>query len=123
MAVYLRSNPGTVGNNGVTTARPQRGNYKTCADFETLLMNERRREFLFEGKRYFDLVRQARRDGNTARFREALTSKFGQASRAVIIKMNSMDFMYMPVYKTQIQVNPTLTQNPAFADEENVVIN
>ena len=123
MAVYLRSNPGAVGNNGIKTARPQRGNYKTCSDFETLLMNERRREFLFEGKRYFDLVRQARRDGNTARFREALTSKFGQASRAVIIKMNSMDFMYMPVYKTQIQVNPTLTQNPAFADEENVVIN
>ena len=30
-----------------------------------LVFDERRREFLFEGKRWFDLVRHTRRDGNT----------------------------------------------------------
>ena len=104
-------------------AKPTRSKYKTHDDFEKLLMNERRREFLFEGKRYFDLVRQARREGNTSKFQAALTSKFGEASKAVIIKMVMMDFMYMPILKTQIQVNPNLTQNPAYAEEENVEIN
>lgn len=118
-AVYLRSNPGAA-DDKTPTAKPKRDNYKTYDAFATLLMNERHREFLFEGKRYFDLVRQARREGNTKKFAEALTSKFGQASRAVIIKMAMMDFMYMPIAKTQIQVNPNLVQNPAYAEEESV---
>ena len=119
-AVYQRSNPAV---KNITDAKPTRSKYKTHDDFEKLLMNERRREFLFEGKRYFDLVRQARREGNTSKFQAALTSKFGEASKAVIIKMVMMDFMYMPILKTQIQVNPNLTQNPAYAEEENVEIN
>ena len=32
---------------------------------ENLILQERRRELCFEGKRWFDLVRMARRDGNT----------------------------------------------------------
>lgn len=119
-AVYQRSNPAV---KNMADAKPTRSKYKTHDDFEKLLMNERRREFLFEGKRYFDLVRQARREGNTNKFQAALTSKFGEASKAVIIKMAMMDFMYMPILKTQIQVNPNLTQNPAYAEEENVEIN
>ena len=119
-AVYMRSNPAV---RNLADAKPARSKYKSHADFETLLMNERRREFLFEGKRYYDLVRQARREGNTDKFQAALTSKFGEASKAVVIKMSMMDFMYMPILKTQIQVNPNLTQNPAYAEEENVEIN
>lgn len=119
-AVYLRSNPAV---RNMADAKPARNKYKNHEDFEKLLMNERRREFLFEGKRYFDLVRQARREGNTSKFQAALTSKFGEASKAVVIRMSMMDFMYMPILKTQIQVNPKLTQNPAYAEEENVEIN
>lgn len=119
-AVYLRSNPAV--KNSANFA-PNISNYKTLSDFETLLMNERRREFLFEGKRYFDLVRQARRDGNTQRFRGALTSKYSGAGKAVTSKMIMMDFMYMPYLKTQVQVNPTLVQNSAFEDEEESVKN
>ena len=119
-AVYLRSNPAV---KNLDKAKPTRAQYNTHEGLENLLMNERRREFLFEGKRYFDLVRQARREGNTSKFQTALTSKFGEASKAVVIKMSMMDFMYMPILKTQIQVNPKLTQNPAYAEEENVEIN
>ena len=119
-AIYLRSNPSA---KSTATAKPVRTNYDSHEKFETLLMRERQRELLFEGKRYYDLVRQARREGNTSKFREAIISKYGEASKAVIIKMSMMDFMYMPIYKTQIQVNPNLTQNPAYADEEEVVIN
>ncbi len=116
-AVYLRSNPAAV---KTTTAKPNRTNYKSRAEFEELLMNERRRELLFEGKRYFDLVRQARREGNTNKYVRALISKFGEGGSAIAIKMKQMDFMYMPVLKTQIQVNPNLKQNSAYLDEEEI---
>lgn len=120
LAVYLRSNPAAYRQ--FPNAKPSRLRIKTHEALETLLMNERRREFLFEGKRYYDLVRQARRDGNTERFQAALTSKYGEASRAVVIKMSMLDFMYMPILKNQIQVNPNLSQNPAYAEEESVEI-
>lgn len=116
-AVYLRSNPyaASVTNGDYV---PARSGYKSIESFEILLMNERRREFLFEGKRYFDLVRQARRDGNTQRFRTALSSKFGKAGAAVVKKMVMPEFMYLPYHKSQVEVNPNLVQNPAYADEE-----
>lgn len=120
LAVYVRSNPYSA---RTASARPSRANYTTLEAMENLLMRERQREFLFEGKRYYDLVRQARRDGHTKRLQEAIIGKFGEAPKAVIIKMAMMDFMYMPIAKRQLQVNPNLKQNPAYADEENIVIN
>lgn len=120
-AVYRRSNPAITSN--TSTLLPLRENYDTVEKFDDLLMNERHREFLFEGKRYFDLVRQARRIGNTSKFQTAIISKYGEASKAVIMKMNRMDFMYMPYAKSQIQVNTKLKQNPAYADEEENVKN
>lgn len=119
-AVYLRSNPAAV---KTTTAKPSRSNYKTRAEFEELLMNERQRELIFEGKRYFDLVRQSRREGNTNKFVRALSPKFGEGGSAIAIKMKQMDFMYMPILKTQMQVNPNLKQNSAYLDEEEILNN
>ena len=119
-AVYLRSNPACKSNKN---AAPQRDNYKNIGEFRKLLLNERQREFLFEGKRYFDLVRMARRLGNTSDLQSAIVSKFGEASKAVVIKMAKLDFMYMPVAKSQIKVNPMLKQNPCYDDEEETVKN
>lgn len=119
-AVYTRSCPVVKTNANVL---PKRDNYKTLVEFETLLMNERQREFLFEGKRYFDLVRQARRDGNTNRFIQKLTSKLGEGGASVSIKMKQMDYMYMPILKSEKQANPSLRQNSAYLDEEQIVNN
>lgn len=113
-ASYVRSNPNTM---NVKSALPTAS---TFADYETCLMNERRREFLFEGKRYYDLVRQARRDGNTARFISSLTRKYADGGASVAIKMRNMDFMYMPVLKKQMQLNGNLVQNSAYLDEETI---
>lgn len=119
-AVYLRSNPAA---RSAANAKPKRTDFTTVQDFETLLMYERQREFLFEGKRYFDLVREARRIGDTSKFAATLQTKFGEGGAAVAIKMLKMDFMYMPIFKRQIQVNPNLVQNSAYADEEQIVNN
>lgn len=117
-AVYQRSNPAT---KTTASAMPTKDKIKTFDDYETFLMNERRREFLFEGKRYFDLVRQARRIGNTSKFISALSHKFGDGGAAVSIKMLQMDYMYMPVLKSQKELNPNLVQNSTYLDEEQIV--
>lgn len=117
LAVYTRSN-----YNASTTASfyPQIASYSTYSDLMTLLENERHREFLFEGKRYYDLVRRARREGNTSHFATTISQKFGEASNAVLIKMAMMDFMYMPYAKRELDVNKYLVQNPAYAVDEEI---
>lgn len=111
-AVYRRSNPVVKTQTKYAPTKPE-----TVGAFRTLLMNERRRELLFEGKRYYDLVRLSRRDGNTQAFRAALSNKYGDAGQSVAIKMVQMDFMYMPVSYFEMKVNPNLVQNPCYLDE------
>ena len=118
-AVYMRSNP-TAQN--LSTAAPSRDKMTTYSDFITLIELERRRELMFEGKRFFDLVRRARREGNTSHFAQAVSAKYGEASRAVLIKMSMMEFMYMPYLKAQLKINPYLKQNPAYDDDEDTEI-
>lgn len=112
-AVYRRSNPYVKKEPKYAPKQPD-----TYDGFHTLLMNERRREFLFEAKRYFDLVRSARRIGNTQEFRKAMASKYVDASPAVAVKMVQMDYLYMPVLKKEKKVNPLLEQNSCYLDEE-----
>ena len=119
-AVYWRSNPSA--NSESNSLLPQIANFKTYSDYVNLLIQERRREFLFEAKRYYDLVRLARRNGNTNNFKAAIESKF-EASNAISIKMKNMDFMYMPILKSQIKLNPNLKQNSQYLDEEESVKN
>ena len=114
-AVYCRSNPVVLNQSKEKMAptMPQ-----TYAAFHKLLMDERRREFLFEGKRFFDLVRASRRAGNTQELRQALATKFSEAGPAVAIKMIQMGFMYMPVFKDEMKINPVLVQNECYLDED-----
>ncbi len=113
-AVYMRSNP--------TGTAPTFTTYEYDA-LMTFLENERQREFLFEGKRYYDLVRRARREGNNDHFVAAIRNKFEEASQAVMIKMAMPDFVYMPYAEYQCDVNPNLVQNPAYAEEDELVKN
>lgn len=115
-AVYRRSNPYVKKDSKYAPTKPTE-----YSAFSTLLMNERRREFLFEGKRYYDLVRQSRRAGDTRLFRSALSSKYGEAGAAVAMKMVRMDFMYLPVSRAEMKVNLNLVQNSCYLDEiENI---
>lgn len=120
MAVYMRSNPGA---QNIPSAAPMRSNMATYNDFITLVELERRRELMFEGKRYYDLVRRARREGNTSHFATAVSAKYGEASRAVLIKMSMMEFMYMPYLKQQCKINPYLIQNEAYSEEDEYIKN
>ena len=122
-AVYIRSNPNAVSSKNLNTYAPKFSSFTDLAGYQTYLMNERRRELLFEGKRYYDLVRRARRIGNTKEFSSIMTSKLGSGSAALQVKLKMMDYLYMPIWKEEIKVNPNLVQNAAYADEEENIKN
>ena len=117
-AVYMRSNPGAWDK---SDCRPQAASYTSAPALLSLIETERQRELLFEGKRYYDLVRHARRDGNTSILKTKVSSKY--TNKSVLVKLSRMEFMYLPVLKDQMKINPLLVQNPCYYDEEETVKN
>ena len=95
------------------------GDYNSKSAMIDLVLEERRREFLFEGKRWFDLVRYSRREGNTQKLRDLVSQKFVDNASAATSKLTSMDAIYMPYNYDELRVNPNLHQNPAYGDGEN----
>jgi hypothetical protein len=93
------------------------------AAMEQLVLEERQREFLFEGKRWFDLVRFARRDGNTRRLVDLATRKLLENVNATKIKLADPNIIYFPYYRNELKVNPLLKQNPAFSNDEDTELN
>lgn len=84
------------------------------ASMEELLMAERQREFMFEGKRWFDLVRLAQRDGDNTRLVSWTSRKYIENVNAIKIKLADPNIIYFPYAKSELKVNPLLKQNPAF---------
>lgn len=95
------------------------GDYDSKSTMSDLVLEERRREFLFEGKRWFDLVRYSRREGNTQKLRDLVSQKFVDNASSATSKLTSMDAIYMPYNYDELRVNPNLHQNPAYGDGEN----
>jgi hypothetical protein len=93
------------------------------AAMENLVLEERQREFLFEGKRWYDLVRFARRDGKNTRLVDLATRKLLENVNATKIKLADPNIIYFPYAKNELKVNPLLKQNPAFANEEDTELN
>ena len=81
---------------------------------ENLVLDERQRELMFEGKRWFDLVRTCRRDGSNSRMIEKVLPKFEENSSAIRIKLASSDALYFPYNRQEIRINTSLHQNPAY---------
>ena len=88
--------------------------YPSKTNLEDLLLEERQREFLFEGKRWFDLVRVARRDSTTSRLSSLVSRKYKQDANVIKIKLADLNYIYFPYAKSELKVNPLLKQNPAF---------
>lgn len=85
---------------------------------EELVLDERRRELCFEGKRWFDLVRMARRDGNTTRLSTFVLTKYTDNVSAVRIKLADTLALYFPISKDERKINTLLHQNPAYIEDE-----
>jgi SusD family. len=90
-------------------------NYSTYGQVADLILRERQRELMFEGKRWFDLMRLARRENSPASL-VSYISKVTTGSEA-LGKMSSMNALYWPINKSELEANTALTQNPFYESE------
>ena len=93
-------------------------NYKTKEAITNLVYEERHRELMFEGKRFYDLVRRSQRDGNTDYLASKCSNKDTNLQSIIQSKMKKMDAIYWPYNLDEIKVNPNLHQNSAFGSGE-----
>lgn len=116
--IYKRSNPdvytgkGSADSLDVTMFQTQEG-------LESLVMAERQREFVAEGKRWFDLVRYAQRKGGTHEMLTMLTRKFASDNKkAIEAKLSTIQSLFSPIYTSEIKSNDLLHQNSVWATDE-----
>ena len=95
-----------------------RSNYSNKGDMESLVLQERQRELMFEGKRWFDLVRLAQRTGNTQTLKAAALQKATTGAGLISNHLSKMDAIYWPYNLDEMKVNLNLVQNPAFGSGE-----
>lgn len=85
--------------------------YQSKEQMRELVLDERQREFLFEGKRWFDLVRHCRKEGNTMYLR----TKVGEKYNALALnKLQDMNSIYMPISESEMTSNKSMVQNPFY---------
>ena len=102
-------------SNCATTYMPiTYANYSTKSQMENLVFEERARELMFEGKRWYDLVRRSLRDGNTSYLVQQVTRKGSDNANVVQAKLAKLDAIFWPYNLDELKVNPYLVQNPAF---------
>lgn len=81
------------------------------------ILAERAREFAFEGKRWFDLLRHAKRS-NYSRIDILLDLAAKTVSptlqQSAITKFRDPNSHYMPIHQSELFVDPNLVQNPFY---------
>ncbi|MBR4041529.1 MAG: RagB/SusD family nutrient uptake outer membrane protein [Bacteroidaceae bacterium] len=113
-AVYDRSNPYIKASTDTLTYT-----HGSAASLQEVILEERQRELAFEGKRWFDLVRKALRDGNTGPMLDILiNNKYESNQKAIRSKMTAMDCLFFPILERELHANPLLKQNPAYETED-----
>lgn len=114
--------------------------YNSKESMELLVLAERERELCFEGKRWFDLVRYAYRHMENVNINGLLADqedwpslpsqmvkfvvrKYVTGGDAVTYKMKTEPFLYWPIRRGEINVNPLLKQNPVYVELESTTKN
>lgn len=94
--------------------------FKTQSSMEKLVYDERQRELMFEGKRWFDLVRKALREHSTTNILTWIVKKLDSNAGAVQSKMSSINTLFFPISEDEMNVNPLLKQNEAYKTETTI---
>ena len=81
---------------------------------EDLVLDERQRELMFEGKRWFDLLRVALRTGDLNSLAKTVTKKQTTNISGIQIRLANPNALFLPYYRNELKVNPYLKQNPAY---------
>jgi hypothetical protein len=88
--------------------------YNSKIEMEKLLLRERQRELMFEGKRWFDLMRLARRENSPAPLLDYVVKKYSGNAALQTSKMSVMDALYFPIHNDELKANSALEQNPYY---------
>jgi len=97
-----------------TDPNPDPNDQNALGDF---ILAERAREFAFEGKRWYDVLRNAKRN-NYAR-KDILINMVGRSvpaelQQSAMAKSRDTNSHYFPIYYYEIQTDPNLIQNPYY---------
>ena len=95
------------------------GEYATQDGLRKFVLEERQRELMFEGKRWFDLVRKARREGSNSAMLDLATRKYTSPG-TVKSKWIKPDMLYLPIHEDELKVNPLLEQNPEYITDKTI---
>ncbi|MDR1738642.1 MAG: RagB/SusD family nutrient uptake outer membrane protein [Candidatus Symbiothrix sp.] len=106
---YMRANSTLLASDSLAFA-----NYSTPAALEKLVLLERQRELMFEGKRWFDLVRHAERRQSTADLVAYVINKYTSNIGTISAKLGVMNAIYLPIHSEELKVNKLLKQNPYY---------
>jgi SusD family. len=99
---------------GLTNSNPGVNDKDGIANF---ILDERAREFAFEGKRWYDLLRNAKRDKyRRLNILTDMVSNTVPADRqqSAIAKFKDFNSHYFPIYAYELQTDPLLVQNPFY---------
>lgn len=107
--------------NSQTTSALTYSRYTTKSAMLNLVYDERNRELMFEGKRWFDLVRRSMREGNTNYLISQAGRKYTNNKSAAESKLRRIDAIFWPYNEEELKVNSNLVQNPAFGSGDNSV--
>lgn len=103
--------------------------YKEKDKLETLVLQERLRELCFEGKRWYDLMRYNYRHvegvninalladcAQVPNYREmlALVTQSSPSPEAIIAKLPTEPYLYLPINQSEMEINKSLKANPAY---------
>jgi hypothetical protein len=98
----------------LTNDNPDPGDRFGVADF---ILRERAREFAFEGKRWFDMLRNAKR--NNYERKSLLLDMVASTvppdrQQTAIAKFVDKNCHYLPIYFYELQTDKLLVQNPFY---------
>lgn len=91
--------------------------YNTQDRMRNLVFEERQRELLFEGKRYYDILRRINRDRSqfSTIVNTYLLPKYSSLDQSTVTsKLSELNALYLPIKDTELRSNKLLKQNPFY---------
>lgn len=83
---------------------------------EDVILTERQRELMFEGKRWFDILRKCKRDGSPMYAQAQCPAKIAAGGGAKLFV--NYEALYWPYNRHEVINNPDLKQKPYYGDDK-----